>query len=910
MSESLGDAVLELRTDDRKLHRGMDRAERGARSLDGIFKSLAATAAAAFAVDRMVDFGRASVGAALQVESLQRKFEVAAGSVAAGNAEFEFASDLAEELGLNFQATAGSFANFSVAVKDTALEGAAARDIFESVSQASAAMSLSAADVSGVFQALTQIVSKGTVSAEELRQQLAERLPGAFRMSAEAIGVTEAELNKMLETGQLTAQELLPALARQLRTEFGDAAAAAAQSARANFERFQNAVFELQAEIGKELMPQLTRLTRFLTQNLDTIVGWVRAFGDLTDAISGAADAALQASRVNFAHLNRTAGTLGKILEVRGIPATVAMMERMVDAGNSADVLRAALGRMLERGDATAEQVGILRDALDEMKAAAEAAAGVAGGGIPLLDVAALDFTQTLHEQLRVQWLWLSRAQDMTDLMGAGAPMPTAMQVITTKARDFTDVIGVDGATGAIEEARGSMSRFTDAIRTGVTWLDSIINGIVRLVSSLLGRGGLAGALQGVGGIVSGAFGTGGGGGLGQILGGVLQNAGGSGLFGLLGGGGGAVNLTSSMGAGLGIGGGAGGGIGASITGAIKGAVSSAGSALASVGSSIWSFVSSGFLGATTFGVGALAPLLIKLFGGPSTMEKATDEIGKTIGGRFAESINQHLRRSIGKTSIMGRESEDRFANLRFMLGNIIDEAGIMEGELDTVLRTARETFSAMDMGNLSAAETAEALRKSLSAIIPEMAQIGAGQEQVKALGDIFRDMLNRVTLGHLDAADAASVLEATIGPLKATVGEFGAEGEKLLKQVQAAMNDLAADGAENVRRSFEGLSKALPESMRRAVSGVNRELREISMPLFTDARISVPGVPHLQHGGIVRAPTLAMVGESGPEAVVPLDRSMTLDLPGVPFSERRMQVALAVLSSEGEAHLRRGRRD
>jgi hypothetical protein len=29
--------------------------------------------------------------------------------------------------------------------------------------------------------------------------------------------------------------------------------------------------------------------------------------------------------------------------------------------------------------------------------------------------------------------------------------------------------------------------------------------------------------------------------------------------------------------------------------------------------------------------------------------------------------------------------------------------------------------------------------------------------------------------------------------------------------------------------------------------------------------------VPRLQHGGIVRAPTLAMIGEAGPEAVVPL---------------------------------------
>jgi SLT domain-containing protein len=32
-------------------------------------------------------------------------------------------------------------------------------------------------------------------------------------------------------------------------------------------------------------------------------------------------------------------------------------------------------------------------------------------------------------------------------------------------------------------------------------------------------------------------------------------------------------------------------------------------------------------------------------------------------------------------------------------------------------------------------------------------------------------------------------------------------------------------------------------------------------------------GLVHLQHGGIVRRPTMALVGEGGPEAVIPLGR-------------------------------------
>jgi phage-related minor tail protein len=37
-----------------------------------------------------------------------------------------------------------------------------------------------------------------------------------------------------------------------------------------------------------------------------------------------------------------------------------------------------------------------------------------------------------------------------------------------------------------------------------------------------------------------------------------------------------------------------------------------------------------------------------------------------------------------------------------------------------------------------------------------------------------------------------------------------------------------------------------------------------------------VPNIPQLADGGIVTSPTLALIGEAGPEAVVPLDRMGT----------------------------------
>jgi len=54
-------------------------------------------------------------------------------------------------------------------------------------------------------------------------------------------------------------------------------------------------------------------------------------------------------------------------------------------------------------------------------------------------------------------------------------------------------------------------------------------------------------------------------------------------------------------------------------------------------------------------------------------------------------------------------------------------------------------------------------------------------------------------------------------------------------------------------------------------------------IPAFSVGMPQIPEIPSLARGGIVTRPTLAMLGESGPEAVVPLGRGrgtgMTINL-------------------------------
>ncbi len=112
-------------------------------------------------------------------------------------------------------------------------------------------MGLSADQQQGALLALEQMISKGTVAAEELRGQLGERLPGAFQMAARAMGVTTKQLGEMLQRGEVLAEDLLPKLARELRASVAEALPGAMEGADAAINRLENAIWDLGVAIAK-----------------------------------------------------------------------------------------------------------------------------------------------------------------------------------------------------------------------------------------------------------------------------------------------------------------------------------------------------------------------------------------------------------------------------------------------------------------------------------------------------------------------------------------------------------------------------------------------------------------------------------------------------------------------------------
>lgn len=193
-------------------------AARGLKDLIGAFGILGGTALIASIAKDIFNTTR-------ELQSMNFALTQVIGNTAQVASTQQFLSRISEAYGIELIGLTQSYTAFYAASKNAIDSGAITaqqiQNIFESVSKASGAMGLSVEQQKGAFLALQQMISKGTVQAEEIRGQLAERLPGAFGILAKSMNVTEQQLNKMLKDGKVLAAEVLPAFAKELEKAYG-----------------------------------------------------------------------------------------------------------------------------------------------------------------------------------------------------------------------------------------------------------------------------------------------------------------------------------------------------------------------------------------------------------------------------------------------------------------------------------------------------------------------------------------------------------------------------------------------------------------------------------------------------------------------------------------------------------------
>lgn len=190
-----------------------------------------------------------------------------------------FLLDMAKKYGLEINALTGNYAKFTAAASISGMTILEQRKIFESMSRAVTAFGMSAEDSNGVFLALSQMMSKGKISSEELRLQMGERLPIALQAMAKAAGTSVAGLDKLMKKGKLMSADVLPKFAKALDEMIPNVDT---DNLETSLNRLKNTFTELvdEADIKgkyKSLIDWVTGAVKTATENIRSVITYAVA---------------------------------------------------------------------------------------------------------------------------------------------------------------------------------------------------------------------------------------------------------------------------------------------------------------------------------------------------------------------------------------------------------------------------------------------------------------------------------------------------------------------------------------------------------------------------------------------------------------------------------------------------------
>jgi tape measure domain-containing protein len=176
------------------------------------------------------------------------------GSQVAYDQSLKFIKQTSAELAIPQDIVIKNFTRLSASVIGAGGNINDAEKVFKGISAGILGTGGSLENLDSALLATAQVFSKGKVSAEELRGQIGERLPGAFTIFAESIGKTPQQLDKALQEGQVSLTDF-QTFSEALFQRYGDAAKIIASSPENAGNRLKVTLSNLSESIGTLLRP-------------------------------------------------------------------------------------------------------------------------------------------------------------------------------------------------------------------------------------------------------------------------------------------------------------------------------------------------------------------------------------------------------------------------------------------------------------------------------------------------------------------------------------------------------------------------------------------------------------------------------------------------------------------------------
>ena len=226
----------------------------------------------------------------------------------------------AERMGLELKGVIQDASKLFVAAKENGYSVQEAQFVYEQFSGLGQLMGADAETQKGITKALSDMFSKGTIQAEELKGQLGDRLPQAMALFAKATGKTSAELLDMMKNGKLTADYILDA-ALVIDKTYGEQMAKMFDTVTANQNRVNNAFqdwLRIMADAG--VMDNFKNLLKELSSWFRSEEGTQWALN-----IAAAMNKVIDALRWCIKHVNQLTIALGALVAL-GFAQVLAMI--------------------------------------------------------------------------------------------------------------------------------------------------------------------------------------------------------------------------------------------------------------------------------------------------------------------------------------------------------------------------------------------------------------------------------------------------------------------------------------------------------------------------------------------------------------------------------------------------------
>jgi tape measure domain-containing protein len=251
-------------------------------ALGGIAGGLAGGVPGAFtgaAVGQAVDNLTAMAGAMAEQAAAVRRLQSGLASASTSLQDYALASQevdrISNRLLIPIDEATRKFTQLRASTVALGIDTKTTGELFEGTAAAVLRSGGSMDDVSGAMRAVVQVFSKGKLTAEELRGQLAERLPGAVVDFARISGKSLQQIDQEFEAGEATLDDFVKFLKSKKddTSNYVDEMATSSEFAGA---RMNKAFESLRINIGNALQPTGAVIQDFATNSIRALDALIR----------------------------------------------------------------------------------------------------------------------------------------------------------------------------------------------------------------------------------------------------------------------------------------------------------------------------------------------------------------------------------------------------------------------------------------------------------------------------------------------------------------------------------------------------------------------------------------------------------------------------------------------------------